>query len=101
MSFERSERLELAACDAVALDVLHAALGLALRASAIRTARARLDVPVATEREVRRMKLDDSRRPVAADDERLRVVAEERPRDAAEVTERGGDYPRASRPSAG
>ena len=77
---ERAERVERLIRQRIALDVFHARFGLALGPRAIRRARARLHVPVATEREVGRMETHRPGRAVAAEHQRARIVAEQRPR---------------------
>lgn len=88
---QRSERVELEVGEPIALHVLDARFGLAFRAGSIRGARARLYVPVATAREVRRLKDHRASRTITPDDQRPRVVTENRARHAAEMRERGGD----------
>jgi len=62
MALERGERLEVELREAIALDVFNACFGLALGPRTIRGACARLDIPVPTEREIRRVKDNGARR---------------------------------------
>jgi hypothetical protein len=89
MRLERREGLEGEVGEPVALHLFDARFGLAFSLRAVRCAGTRLYVPVATEREVGRMKHDSAGRAVAPDHQRPRIVAEDRPRHAAEVREGG------------
>src|SRR5690606_8263245 len=77
---ELCERGERPVCEAVALHVFHAALGLPLRARSIGTTRSREHTPVAAERKVRGMKVHGACLAVAAEHESLRIVAKQRAR---------------------
>ena len=87
--FEGGEGLEGLAGQGIPLDVFDARLGLTLGPGPIRRARAWLDVPVATEGQIRRMEDHRARRPVPRPHQRARVVPEDRARHAAEVAEGG------------
>ena len=91
MLLERGERVEGQLRQPIALDVFDARLRFAFGPGAIRRTRARLHVPVATEGEVGGMEPDRPGHAVAAEHQRARIVAEQRPRHAAEMRERRGD----------
>src|SRR5439155_4844880 len=88
---ERAERIKGLIRQRIALDVFHAGFRLAFGPGAIRGTRARLHVPVPTEGEVGRMKTHRAGRAVAPEHQGARIVAEQRPRYAAEMREGRGD----------
>lgn len=76
LRLERRERFELEIREPVAVDVFDTGFGLAFGAGPVRRRRARLHVPIATERQVGRMK-DDVRSRGRARSPTRRIVAED------------------------
>jgi hypothetical protein len=74
--FERRERIESLRGEPVALHELHTGFGLAFGPGPIRRAGARLDVPIAAEGQIGRMKEDRPGPAIPADHQRPRIVAQ-------------------------
>src|SRR5262245_2601524 len=91
VTLERGKRVEVELRKAIPLRVFHAGFSFALRPRTIRGARARLHVPVPTEREIGRLKHDGARGVIASEYQRARIVAEDRPRHTTEMGEGGRD----------